>query len=281
MHFDVAIFTNLTRDHLDYHGDEANYEAAKTILFDWPGLKHAVVNLDDPMGHRLVAHIKASRAARKPAIIGYTLKDIKAQPNVPGISMLRASAVRDAEGLLRFDVDVNELKAQDLTIGRAQFHLRRGDDGNSIDMVAQADQAKGALGVFGKETGSLRLFQTLERARAYMLLLKGQTTASESHGAWHDEGGIANVTRTELNGQENAMTPEQAGTITALLVCTVIAVLFVGADAAVLPMLPTVTDEILQSGYQEFFQTCIQALIWIPYMARSRRVHATFVNEPE
>ena len=130
---------------------------------------------------------------------------------------LRASAVRDAEGLLRFDVDVNELKAQDLTIGRAQFHLRRGDDGNSIDMVAQADQAKGALGVFGKETGSLRLFQTLERARAYMLLLKGQTTASESHGAWHDEGGIANVTRTELNGKENAMTPEQAGTITALL----------------------------------------------------------------
>jgi hypothetical protein len=56
------------------------------------------------------------------------------------------------------------------------------------------------------------------------------------------------------------------------------AVLFIGADAAVLPMLPNVTDEILQDGYQEFFQACIQALIWIPYMARSRRVHATFVR---
>jgi UDP-N-acetylmuramoyl-L-alanyl-D-glutamate--2,6-diaminopimelate ligase len=105
MHFDVAIFTNLTRDHLDYHGDEANYEAAKTILFDWPGLKHAVVNLDDPMGHRLVAHIKASKAARKPAIIGYTLKDIKAQPNVPGISMLRASSLRSRNLGTEFNLD--------------------------------------------------------------------------------------------------------------------------------------------------------------------------------
>ncbi|SFG03384.1 UDP-N-acetylmuramoylalanyl-D-glutamate--2,6-diaminopimelate ligase [Duganella sp. CF458] len=105
MHFDVAIFTNLTRDHLDYHGDEANYEAAKTILFDWPGLKHAVLNLDDPMGHRLVAHIKASKAARKPVIIGYTLKDIKAQPNVPGISMLRASALRSRNLGTEFNLD--------------------------------------------------------------------------------------------------------------------------------------------------------------------------------
>jgi UDP-N-acetylmuramoyl-L-alanyl-D-glutamate--2,6-diaminopimelate ligase len=50
MHFDVAVFTNLTRDHLDYHGDMASYEAAKRKLFEWPGLKHAVLNLDDPAG---------------------------------------------------------------------------------------------------------------------------------------------------------------------------------------------------------------------------------------
>ena len=104
MHFDVAIFTNLTRDHLDYHGDEASYEAAKTMLFDWPGLKHAVLNLDDPMGHRLVAHIKAKKGAR-PAIIGYTLKDAKAQPNVPGISMLRASALRSRNLGTEFNLD--------------------------------------------------------------------------------------------------------------------------------------------------------------------------------
>lgn len=47
-HFDTAVFTNLTRDHLDYHGTMEAYGDAKAILFAWPELKHAVVNADDP-----------------------------------------------------------------------------------------------------------------------------------------------------------------------------------------------------------------------------------------
>src|SRR5690606_18918869 len=47
VHFDVAVFTNLTRDHLDYHGDMDSYGAAKARLFAWPGLRAAVLNLDD------------------------------------------------------------------------------------------------------------------------------------------------------------------------------------------------------------------------------------------
>ena len=46
----VAVFTNFTQDHLDYHGDMASYWAAKRALFDWPGLRAAVVNIDDPQG---------------------------------------------------------------------------------------------------------------------------------------------------------------------------------------------------------------------------------------
>lgn len=55
VHFDVAVFTNLTRDHLDYHGDMATYGAAKARLFAWKGLKAAVINLDDAFGRELIA----------------------------------------------------------------------------------------------------------------------------------------------------------------------------------------------------------------------------------
>ena len=57
VHFDVGVFTNLTRDHLDYHGDMASYGAAKARLFDWPELKAAVLNLDDEYGRTLMANI--------------------------------------------------------------------------------------------------------------------------------------------------------------------------------------------------------------------------------
>jgi UDP-N-acetylmuramoyl-L-alanyl-D-glutamate--2,6-diaminopimelate ligase len=53
VHYDVAVFTNLTRDHLDYHGDMASYGAAKARLFGRAGLKAAVLNLDDAFGRTL------------------------------------------------------------------------------------------------------------------------------------------------------------------------------------------------------------------------------------
>jgi UDP-N-acetylmuramoyl-L-alanyl-D-glutamate--2,6-diaminopimelate ligase len=57
MKIDVALFTNLTRDHLDYHGTMQRYEAAKSLLFDWPTLSHAVINLDDAAGRRLIPRL--------------------------------------------------------------------------------------------------------------------------------------------------------------------------------------------------------------------------------
>jgi UDP-N-acetylmuramoyl-L-alanyl-D-glutamate--2,6-diaminopimelate ligase len=51
--FGAALFTNLSRDHLDYHGDMEGYARAKQRLFETPGLRHAVLNLDDVQGARL------------------------------------------------------------------------------------------------------------------------------------------------------------------------------------------------------------------------------------
>lgn len=55
--FDIAIFTNLTRDHLDYHGNMENYAAAKKKLFYLPGLKYAVINTDDAFGLELAREL--------------------------------------------------------------------------------------------------------------------------------------------------------------------------------------------------------------------------------
>ncbi len=68
--FDIAVFTNLSRDHLDYHGSMAAYGAAKKRLFQWPGLKAAVLNLDDPFGQEIATEV--SSALR---LVGYTLQD--------------------------------------------------------------------------------------------------------------------------------------------------------------------------------------------------------------
>lgn len=67
LHFDTAIFTNLSRDHLDYHGDMASYREAKSALFRRPGLRTAVINADDSVAAELIAglapHIRVYRYA--------------------------------------------------------------------------------------------------------------------------------------------------------------------------------------------------------------------------
>lgn len=55
--FDIAVLTNFTRDHLDYHGSEEAYWQAKRRLFDMPGLRLAVINIDDEHGARLAQEL--------------------------------------------------------------------------------------------------------------------------------------------------------------------------------------------------------------------------------
>ena len=60
----TAVFTNFTQDHLDYHGSMQAYWQAKASLFAWPGLKSAVVNIDDAKGVELAASLRAGADAR-------------------------------------------------------------------------------------------------------------------------------------------------------------------------------------------------------------------------
>jgi UDP-N-acetylmuramoyl-L-alanyl-D-glutamate--2,6-diaminopimelate ligase len=67
--YDVAVLTNLSRDHLDYHGSMKAYAQAKARLFAWADLGCRVINLDDEFGRELAANEHASR------LITYSLAD--------------------------------------------------------------------------------------------------------------------------------------------------------------------------------------------------------------
>lgn len=99
--FDVAVFTNLSRDHLDYHGSMEAYAAAKASLFTWDSLRAAVINLDDTQG-ALIAGGLRERIDR----IGYSASGNPA-------AVLRAGDVRmDTAGLhfqLQYGVELAQV----------------------------------------------------------------------------------------------------------------------------------------------------------------------------
>ena len=69
----TAVFTNLTRDHLDYHGDMESYGKAKSMLFTMPSVNSAVINIDDAFGRQLVTQLSNSLS-----VVTYSLDDSSA-----------------------------------------------------------------------------------------------------------------------------------------------------------------------------------------------------------
>jgi UDP-N-acetylmuramoyl-L-alanyl-D-glutamate--2,6-diaminopimelate ligase len=68
-HVRVALFTNFTQDHLDYHGGMASYWQAKLALFSWTGLQAAVVNVDDAQGAALATQLQARGDQGQPILV--------------------------------------------------------------------------------------------------------------------------------------------------------------------------------------------------------------------
>ena len=94
MVFDVAVFLNFTQDHLDFHGSMQAYWEAKKSLFDWPGLKAAVINIDDPKGVDLNAALADS---------GLDVWTFSCEPS-PTMARLQARGLTYGDGTLSFDV---------------------------------------------------------------------------------------------------------------------------------------------------------------------------------
>jgi UDP-N-acetylmuramoyl-L-alanyl-D-glutamate--2,6-diaminopimelate ligase len=129
--FDVAVFTNLSRDHLDYHGTMAAYGDAKRRLFEWPDLDAAVINVDDALGREIVAGLR------------------------PGVARLRY-------GIDSPDADIRASAIESDATG-LRFHLAtpwgEGDVGTSLlgrYNVANLLAVAGCLGHFGFEFDAIR-----------------------------------------------------------------------------------------------------------------------------
>ena len=90
-HIQVAVLTNFTQDHLDYHGSMPAYWEAKKKLFEWPGLRAAVLNLDDARGEELNSTLAGS------ALDVWTI-------SITGPARLRAENIDQGASGIVFDV---------------------------------------------------------------------------------------------------------------------------------------------------------------------------------
>lgn len=95
--FSSAIFTNLTQDHLDYHGSMNAYGLAKQHLFELPHLKNAILNADDPFSRTLIRMLSPSVTP-----ISYTVEGIN--PLVGSEIFYQATALQPGEKGIRFRV---------------------------------------------------------------------------------------------------------------------------------------------------------------------------------
>ena len=95
----TAVFTNLTRDHLDYHGSMQAYGAAKVGLFSWPTLQAAVVNLGDPLATDIIDVLHRHPAA--PRIIGYWVNNAHGAPQAGQADAAFQAMDDDARARLR------------------------------------------------------------------------------------------------------------------------------------------------------------------------------------
>lgn len=105
--FGAALFTNLSRDHLDYHGDMEAYARAKQRLFMTPGLKHAVLNLDEVQGVQIARLLTGSGVSR----VGYSCVDeVAAHAGLE--SFVQARAIRTSPEGTEFTLTTSWGEAQ-------------------------------------------------------------------------------------------------------------------------------------------------------------------------
>ena len=140
--FGAALFTNLSRDHLDYHGDMESYARAKQRLFLLPGLRHAVLNLDDVQGVQIARLLAGSGVNR----IGYSCaQGVAAHAGLE--CFVQAHAIRTSPQGTEFSISSSwgEARLRSVLLGRFNVSNLAGVLGTMLASGVPFERAVAAL----------------------------------------------------------------------------------------------------------------------------------------
>jgi UDP-N-acetylmuramoyl-L-alanyl-D-glutamate--2,6-diaminopimelate ligase len=149
--FAVAIFTNLTRDHLDYHGTMDAYAESKYRLFSARGLQHAVINADDEWGRRFAGRLQSSGLD----VITFGVEGVRREAREP--PRLAASNIVLSEAGVRFHVtsEWGEGEVQAAVLGAFNVSNLLAVLGTLLAAGIAFDAARGAVSALQPVAGRL------------------------------------------------------------------------------------------------------------------------------
>jgi len=147
--FDTAVFTNLSHDHLDWHGSMASYFETKASLFERPELGYAVVNATDPYGEALLGRLLPSTRAISIALEDDSSAEISARAEAVGLEGL----VLDVSGSYgRTTIKsplIGELNAENLLLALGVLVARGHEIGAAGEALAGTTAPPGRMEIFG------------------------------------------------------------------------------------------------------------------------------------
>jgi len=149
---DTGVFTNLGRDHMDYHASMQDYFDAKRLLFQNTNLKNAVINIDDEAGLRL-----AKEFSEKLNVITYSIHDNRLASN----AFINATNINSKSGLTTFDIDSSygTTTSQTKLVGKFNISNLLAVLGSLLSSEVEFDRAAYVLGSLQTVSGRMEFIQ--------------------------------------------------------------------------------------------------------------------------
>ena len=192
----TAVFTNLTRDHLDYHGSMQAYGAAKVGLFSWPTLQAAVVNLGDPLATEIIEVLHRHPAA--PRIIGYWVNNAHGAPQAGQADAAFQAMDDDARARLRrfYELAMRCDEVLELAIDRdSSQHVLMMFPGSVVKTLLQQPEAAvapvstgGEGAVHARQQRLQAMFRNVATLRLNVLGRFNMENALAAAGSWRSLG---------------------------------------------------------------------------------------------